>query len=239
MQYSGIIPVAVATTRIVECNIGQEVTVFGLVFSNTSNVERTVILTLFRQSTGSAQSIQRVIGPKASLPWDKPISMQPGDRLDVNADQTGVSLLWSIDEDTGVNPVLTGFTIRGQYSNVANYDALDIVFMNGSSYVAIRANVAKDPETETADWMLLLDGSGMQTAIDAIVAGAPLNLDTLQKLSNAIGNDPDFASNVANALALKANSASLATVAFTGNFNDLSGVKKLAVRRLFATRELF
>lgn len=239
MLQSAILPVTTLSARVAECNVGQEVTVFGLVFVNSSLVLRTVTVSLYRQAIGSAQAMTVELDPKEKVSWDKPIALQPGDHLDVLADAAGVNLLWSVDTDTGANPVATGFTIRGQYSNVATYAACDIVFNLGSSYVAIQNNTAKDPATQPAYWMLLLDGSGTQTAIDTIVAGAPSNLDTLNKIAAAIGGDPNFATNVANALALKVNAEALAAVAFTGNYFDLSGIKKLAVRRLFFTRELF
>lgn len=238
MLYSGILPITGSNARVAECGVGQEVNVFGLVFSNSTAAVRTVSLTLFRQTVGSAQTLNFEIGAKGRLSWEKPVSLQPGDYIDVSADAVGVSLLWSTDQDTGVNPVASAFVVRGAYSNVANYAALDIVLKSGSSYVAIRNNTNKDPLTETADWMLLLDGSGTQAAIDAIVAGAPANLDTLDKLAAAIGDNPTFATTVADALALKASTSSLSAVAFSGNFSDLVGIKKLAVRRLFTLREL-
>lgn len=238
MMNSGILPVTTASQRIATGNVGQEITVFGLVFVNSTGAVRNVTLSLYLQTVGSAFSMPIEIGPKAKVVFDKPLILQPGDHLDVLADVAGVNLAWSIDTDTGVNPVATGFTIRGQYSNVATYNACDIIFDLGSSYVAIQNSTNKTPASQPAYWMLLLDGSGTATAIDAIVAGAPTDLDTLNKLAAAIGNNADFGADVTAALALKANSASLATVAFTGNFNDLTDVKKLRARRLFASREL-
>ncbi|KVT80597.1 hypothetical protein WK59_21415 [Burkholderia ubonensis] len=44
----------------------------------------------------------------------------------------------------------------------------------------------------------------MQAAISALVDAAPGALDTLNELSKALGNDPNFATTMANALALKA-----------------------------------
>lgn len=239
MLSSGVLPVVAGSTRIAECNIGEEVTVAGLIFSNSSPVARTVNLSLYEQSVGSAKAITFEIGAKQRIDWGRAIGLQPGDHLDVSADVVGVNLLWTVDNDTGVNPVATGFTVRGVYSNVAAYNAVDIVFVNGSSYVAIRDNVGKNPETETADWMLLLDGSGTQNAIDVIVAGAPEDMNTLDKISASLGDNPNFAASIAAALALKVNGSSLSAVAFTGNFADLTGANKLAVRRLFATWDLF
>jgi len=50
-------------------------------------------------------------------------------------------------------------------------------------------------------------------AIDAVVGGAPVSLDTLDKLANSIGDDPAFAATVSTALAFK---APLASPALTG-----------------------
>jgi len=43
--------------------------------------------------------------------------------------------------------------------------------------------------------------------VDAIVAGAPAVLDTLKELADAIGDDPNFATSISNALNLKLNTA--------------------------------
>ncbi|KVZ49005.1 gp53-like domain-containing protein [Burkholderia ubonensis] len=88
----------------------------------------------------------------------------------------------------------------------------------------------------------------MQDAIKGIVASAPGALDTLNELAAALGNDPNFATTMTNALALKApidspaltgapkaptpqqfdNSTKLATTAFVrqafGNMSGASGI---------------
>ncbi|AGA74252.1 phage tail protein [Pseudomonas plecoglossicida] len=53
----------------------------------------------------------------------------------------------------------------------------------------------------------------VQVTIAALIAAAPGALDTLNELAAALGNDPNFAATVTNALALK---APLASPAFTG-----------------------
>lgn len=53
----------------------------------------------------------------------------------------------------------------------------------------------------------------MQARITALVAGSPALLDTLNELAAALGNDPNFATTMTNALALK---APLNSPAFTG-----------------------
>src|SRR5258706_2408680 len=52
-----------------------------------------------------------------------------------------------------------------------------------------------------------------QSAIAALVASSPAALDTLNELAAALGNDPNFATTITNALALK---APLASPALTG-----------------------
>jgi phage-related tail fiber protein len=54
----------------------------------------------------------------------------------------------------------------------------------------------------------------VQAAIAALIASAPGALDTLNELAAALGNDPNFATTVTNALALK---APLANPVFSGN----------------------
>jgi len=53
----------------------------------------------------------------------------------------------------------------------------------------------------------------MQAAISALVAAAPGALDTLKELADALGDDPNFATTMTNALALK---AALDSPIFTG-----------------------
>lgn len=62
----------------------------------------------------------------------------------------------------------------------------------------------------------------VDSAVSNLVDTAPETLDTLNELSAALGDDPNFATTVSNELGLKANSADLATVATTGSYNDLS-----------------
>lgn len=54
----------------------------------------------------------------------------------------------------------------------------------------------------------------VQAAIASLVASSPAALDTLNELAAALGNDPNFASTMTNALALK---APLASPTFTGD----------------------
>lgn len=60
----------------------------------------------------------------------------------------------------------------------------------------------------------------VQSAIAALVASSPTALDTLQELAAAIGNDPNFATTMLNALASKANKATT-----LGGYGIVDGVK--------------
>ena len=62
----------------------------------------------------------------------------------------------------------------------------------------------------------------VDNAISAVVGSAPEVLDTLKELSDALGGDEDFAVNVTNSIATKANSADLSAVAFSGDYENLS-----------------
>lgn len=62
----------------------------------------------------------------------------------------------------------------------------------------------------------------VDTAIAALVNGAPAALDTLKELADALGDDEDAIAALTNAIAAKANAADLASVATSGSYNDLS-----------------
>jgi len=61
------------------------------------------------------------------------------------------------------------------------------------------------------------------TQVNNLVDAAPGTLDTLNELAAALGDDANFSTTVTNSIAAKANTASLATVATSGSFSDLTG----------------
>ena len=61
--------------------------------------------------------------------------------------------------------------------------------------------------------MQIANTAFVQAAITALINTSPAALDTLNELATALGNDPNFATTITNALALK---AALASPAFTG-----------------------
>jgi len=64
--------------------------------------------------------------------------------------------------------------------------------------------------------------SAVSIAVSNIIGDAPAVLDTLSELADAIGDDADFLTTLNGNIALKANTADLATVATSGSYNDLA-----------------
>jgi hypothetical protein len=58
--------------------------------------------------------------------------------------------------------------------------------------------------------------------ISSVIDAAPSALNTLNELAAALNDDANFASTITTALATKANTSSLATVATSGSYNDLT-----------------
>ena len=75
---------------------------------------------------------------------------------------------------------------------------------------------------------LTIGGSSVDTSaqvdakIAALVDGAPTALNTLNELAAALNDQGDYAASITSILATKANSSSLATVATSGSYTDLS-----------------
>lgn len=68
----------------------------------------------------------------------------------------------------------------------------------------------------------------LQTAVNDLVDSAPGALDTLNELAAALGDDPNFATTVTNAIATKATTSTLSAVATSGDYSDLSNKPALA-----------
>ena len=70
--------------------------------------------------------------------------------------------------------------------------------------------------------------SAVSTAVSNLIGDAPAVLDTLSELADAIGDDADFLTTLNSNIALKANTADLATVATSGSYNDLANQPDVA-----------
>jgi hypothetical protein len=78
---------------------------------------------------------------------------------------------------------------------------------------ALTGNPTAPTQTAGNNTTRLATTAFVQTAITALVNSSPAALDTLNELATALGNDPNFATTIANALGLK---APLASPALTG-----------------------
>ncbi|NES11267.1 hypothetical protein G3O07_18440 [Pseudomonas laurentiana] len=108
-------------------------------------------------------------------------------------------------------------------NTVEGYGLTDVYTMTQiDQALALKAPLASPdfsgiPKAPTAapgtNTLQLASTAFVQAALAALVASSPAALDTLSELANALGNDPNFATTILNALALK---APLASPALTG-----------------------
>lgn len=109
-------------------------------------------------------------------------------------------------------------------TTVAGYGLTDVYTKTqADAALALKANLASPALTGTPTTPTPAAGNNttqvantafVQATIAALIASAPGALDTLNELAAALGNDPNFATTVTNALALK---APLASPLFTGD----------------------
>ena len=132
---------------------------------------------------------------------------------------------------TGItdNATSTALTIDSSGNTSTTGDITANAFIgDGSQLTGLPATGTDYDDTDVASY---LSTNGYDTAtniISTITDSAPATLDTLNELAAALGDDPNFASTVTSSLALKANTSSLATVATSGAYSDLTGTPTLA-----------
>jgi hypothetical protein len=111
-------------------------------------------------------------------------------------------------------------TVGGNIAVSGTVDGVDIAALNTT--VSLKANLASPaltgiPTAPTASFATnttqLATTAFVQTALSGLVASAPATLDTLNELAAALGDDPNFATTVANSIGTK---APLASPTFTG-----------------------
>jgi phage-related tail fiber protein len=105
----------------------------------------------------------------------------------------------TVRNPTGASVVLTQSRTAELYSNgslvMFAYTELSSVLLSGVSTAPTAA-----PGTNTTQ---LANTAFVQAAVAALVASSPAALDTLNELAAALGNDPNFATTITNALAGK------------------------------------
>src|SRR6056300_224937 len=104
----------------------------------------------------------------------------------------------------------------------------DILYIwDGSAWQQAGASNSDDLTEGTTN--LFYTDARVDARINNVIDSAPAALDTLNELAAALGDDPNFDTTVSTQLSLKANSADLATVATSGDFNDLSNTPQTIV----------
>ena len=108
----------------------------------------------------------------------------------------------------------------------AQLDAIAQVATNTSDIATLQTGKANASHTHSSSDITDIGDYATKQYVDNSISGlvdsAPNALDTLNELAAALNDDSNFASTVTNALATKANSADLATVATSGDYDDLS-----------------
>jgi hypothetical protein len=112
-------------------------------------------------------------------------------------------------------PTLSTVSSSGEYADLLNKPNLSTVATSGSY-----ADLSDKPTIPS------LTGYATESYVNSSIANlvdtAPTTLNTLNELATALGDDANFAATVTTALGTKANTSSLAAVATSGSYNDLS-----------------
>jgi hypothetical protein len=97
---------------------------------------------------------------------------------------------------------------------------------SGSQIPVISYNEQGQITTVSTSTLNIPSNIATETYVNAQIANlvdtAPTTLNTLNELATALGNDPNFATTITTQLGLKANTSSLATVATSGSYNNLT-----------------
>ncbi|PZR35780.1 hypothetical protein [Caulobacter segnis] len=153
---SGALALTTSLATVAQCGAGAEVVVFGLVFVNTTAATRTITLRVYQAAAGTPVDVPFTLGAGLDKTWGKPIALQPGDYISAKGDATGVTVVFSLDEDTGSTPVAQGFTPRGVYAAGSTYAVNDVVTDGAASYISlVAANQGNTPSSSPTKWMLL------------------------------------------------------------------------------------
>ena len=104
-------------------------------------------------------------------------------------------------------------------------DAIAQVATNTDDIATLQSGKADASHTHSSSDITDIDDYATKDYVDNSISGlvdnAPDALNTLNELSAALNDDSNFAGTVTTALAAKANSVDLATVATSGSYNDL------------------
>ena len=107
--------------------------------------------------------------------------------------------------------------------SVGSGTKIPVITYNEQGQITLVSEAAIDiADIETRIGGTIATQGYVNTQVANLVDAAPTTLNTLNELAAALGDDPNFATTIANQIGLKANTSSLATVATSGSYNDLS-----------------
>jgi hypothetical protein len=137
----------------------------------------------------------------------------------VNANAANASLVAAtVTDSSQPNITSVGTLASVTVSGVSNFGAVgNVKITGGASGQALVTDGAGNLSFST-----VATESYVTSEISNVINGAPGALNTLNELANALANDASYSTTITNALALKADSSSLATVATSGSYSDLT-----------------
>lgn len=166
------------------CPAGAEASIHTL-FLDAQGGSATATLKLTLQSTGQTVTFLDgyALTNDGPFTFPKPINMTAGDTLSLSAATSNiVALISAFQDDNG--GATTSFNVRGTYDNAATYNKLDVVTLNGTSFVAVADGVSGSTPP-SANWMVLASkgdpgdvASSRQIATgDGLTGGGDLSAD--------------------------------------------------------------
>ena len=136
----------------------------------------------------------------------------------------------SFNSFNGILTISSGNTVDLSSLKVENQDlsltgnVISLTEQSGNvDLTALLGAVTSDyGNTQVASYLSAQGYATQSTIVAAITDSAPGTLDTLNELAAALNDDANFSTTITNQIATKANTSSLATVATSGLFNDLT-----------------
>lgn len=136
------------------CPVGSEASIHTL-FIDAQGGNATATLKLSLQATGQTVTFLDGYALTNDNPYifPKPINMTAGDTLLLSASTNNIVALVSAFQDDN-SGATTSFNIRGTYDNTFTYNKLDVVTLNGTSFVSVNDDVSGSAPP-SANWMVL------------------------------------------------------------------------------------
>ena len=210
-----------ADVTLFTCPAGAEASIHTLFLdAQGGNAEATLKLTL--QATG--QTVVFLDGyaltDDGQFTFPKPINMTAGDSLSLSATTSDVVALVSAFQD-GATGTTASFDVRGEYDNAATYDTLDVVTLDGTSYVAVNDGVSGSTPP-SADWMILAE-KGDTGAVSTTIGELPDVTITAPANNNLLAYDTTSSEWINQT----PSEAGFASVSISGDYTDLSNTPSI------------